>query len=109
MINPTMRDVVDSVSKKAAESMETEISKQLGELVDKNILMIERTEPIITIDDSNVLRVSQKVRLHLRDREYIEQLRGKIETMEDKITWLEGRLASIQDAAKNIIGELEDL
>lgn len=58
---------------------ETLVLSQLGELVTRGLLVIEKTQPVLTQEPGPGcnLKVSQAVRLVLKDREYIEKLEGE--------------------------------
>lgn len=108
-INSTMRDISAEVSRKSAESMEKMIEEQLGILISEGILVVERTEPIITIDDKNILKVEHKARLLLKDHEYIQKLHDKIAVLEDNVRYWKDVALRMRGAAKAVLSEdLED-
>lgn len=107
MITSTIRDVTEEVAKKSAEAMENVILEQLGILVSEGILVIERREPIITVNSKNIFKVEHKVRLHLKDKEYVQGLQIKIDDLEYKIKHLEEKLESLGNAARVIVEELD--
>ncbi len=56
---------------------ENMILEQLSDLVKKGLLVVEETQPVITIDSENNLKVSQSCRLALKDKEYISNLESE--------------------------------
>lgn len=63
------------IAEQTARATENEIMKQLNELISRGLLDIEMTGPLLTKDMlTNEIRVSQSVKLHLRDKAYIERL-----------------------------------
>lgn len=105
IINSTMRDVVDQVAKLSQEAMEKMLIDQLGILVSEGLLVIERHEPMITIDVNNNLKVEHKARLHLKDKEYIQQLKEENITLQEKVEYLTDLVQLMRKAAKDILAE----
>tara|TARA_R110001606_G_scaffold340750_1_gene489027 strand:- start:2542 stop:2859 length:318 start_codon:yes stop_codon:yes gene_type:complete len=97
-IDPTGQMVQDLV-KKAAKHKESLILEQLNELISRDLLVVEETEMmLIRHQGSNEIEMSQKVRLVLKDQEYIESLESKIADLEDKVTGFEQRFEDMKFA-----------
>jgi fructose-1,6-bisphosphatase/inositol monophosphatase family enzyme len=97
-IDPTGQMVQDLV-KKAAKHKESLILDQLNELISRDLLVIEETEMMLMrSQDSNEISMSQKVRLVLKDQEYIESLESKIADLEDKVATFEQRFEDMKFA-----------
>jgi hypothetical protein len=95
-IDPTGQMVQDLV-KKAAKHKELLILEQLNELISRDLLVVEETEMmLVRYQDSNDIGMSQKVRLVLKDQEYIESLESKIADLEDKVTGFEQRFEDMK-------------
>ena len=82
-------EILEDLSKHREEI----ILEQLNELISRNLLVIELTQMTLTQDyESDKLKVSQGVRLVLKDQEYIEklekensELKLKLETIRDSL------------------------
>tara|TARA_R110000851_G_scaffold261755_2_gene414288 strand:+ start:209 stop:526 length:318 start_codon:yes stop_codon:yes gene_type:complete len=95
-IDPTGQMVQDLV-KKAAKHKELLILEQLNELISRDLLVVEETQMmLVRHQDSNDIGMSQKVRLVLKDQEYIESLESKIADLEDKVTGFEQRFEDMK-------------
>lgn len=67
--------VVESVLRDLAYQKDQIIVDQLGDLLEKGLLVIESTQPVLVQEqDKNKLTLKQSVRLVLKDKEYIERL-----------------------------------
>jgi len=66
-----MEDVIPEIERQK----EALLLEQLNELVKRNLLVIEQTQPILVRDEcSDGVVLRQSVRLVLKDQEYIQQL-----------------------------------
>lgn len=85
------------IIKDLAAQQERIILEQLDGLVEKGLLVIEQAQPVLIKNShSNKIEVSQKIRLALRDKEYIERL-------EKENAELKRRLEMIERAFHNCI------
>ncbi len=76
MLNQSMTDqfIFDCV-RNVAEQQKAIILAQLSDLVKRGLLVVESTEPVLIKDyNSDEIRLSQSIRLTLKDKEYIEKL-----------------------------------
>lgn len=77
------------------EKEESVLLSQLSELISRNILIIEKTEPVIVKDDDpnfpNRLHIKQSIRLVSREMEYIRKLESQIKRLEDELQELKER------------------
>jgi len=70
-IKSLMEDVIPEIERQK----EALLLEQLNELVKRNLLVIEQTQPILVRDEcSDGVVLRQSVRLVLKDQEYIQQL-----------------------------------
>jgi len=83
----SMQEAVEILSKDLAEQTNKILLNQLGDLVDKKILVWERGVNVITMDErTNKLTMSQAGRLVLKDKEYISKLESKLAAATDALT-----------------------
>lgn len=91
---------IEGLIQSIVRQQEAYIAEQLGELIQKGLLVIESTKPILTQEfSSNKIHVSQAIRLVLKDKEYIEalesenkQLKSRLEQISNAIQGIEGRV-----------------
>jgi len=70
-----MQNLIKETATKMAEQKEKMLLEQLSELLDRGLLVIEQTQPVLVHEShTNELRMEQSVRLVLRDQEYVEKL-----------------------------------
>lgn len=80
LASASMNDILHKTAKQASELKEAIILEQLSELINRGLLIIEETQPLLTInrrceDKHGVeLKMSQGIRLVLKDQEHIEKL-----------------------------------
>lgn len=97
-IDPTGQ-MVQELVRKSAKHKESLILEQINELISRDLLVVEETEMmLIRHQDSNEIEMSQKVRLVLKDQEYIESLESKIADLEDKVAGFKQRFEDISKA-----------
>lgn len=86
MMNVTINSLVDDPVRSAIKSIgvqnERLILEQLEDLVKRDLLVIEQTEPVLTTTMEGEFRIDQKVRIFLKDQQYIEKLEARIKTLE---------------------------
>lgn len=71
----SMEDFLHKTMQRLMKSQENLLMEQLKELVDRDLLVIETTTPVIVRDvDSDQFSLKQMVRFKLKDQEYIEKL-----------------------------------
>jgi hypothetical protein len=62
------------------------ILESLNELVSRGLLEVQETEPVLVQDCvTDTIRLSQKVKLVLKDQEYIEKLEKRNKELEDAL------------------------
>ena len=68
-------EMLNNAVNEIARQKDNQILEQLNDFISRGLLVVVQTQPIITRDyDSPIIKISQMVRLELRDREYMEQL-----------------------------------
>ncbi len=84
----TARDMMDDLLKK----QEQYLLDQLSELVNRGIIVIERTQPVLTSyelpNGNRKITMGQAVRLVPKEKEYIEKLERRIESLKQTIAEL---------------------
>lgn len=65
------------------------ILEQLDDLIKRNILIIEQTQPVLIQDfQTNKVKISQAIKLTVKDIDYIKQLEKENKELKDKLTQL---------------------
>lgn len=94
MVFTSMQDAIRELSEKNLIAKETEILKQLNELISRGLLVIEETSPVLVRDESSsTIRMSQSIRILLRDQEYIEKLESELAQAKETIAKIQEALA----------------
>ena len=87
-INSTT-DYTNTLIKNVLKQQEQIILEQLGELIDRKLLVLESTQPVLTTHyepgGKTVLKLDQACRLVLKDQEYIEKLEKENAELKDII------------------------
>lgn len=82
--NENAEMIVKEISRDIQEQTEALILEQLNDLVSRGLLVIESSQPILVRDMSNnKIKISQSVRLTLKDKEYIETLEVENRRLKD--------------------------
>lgn len=77
-------ELLSDVSKMVSQETENKILKQLSWFIERNLLVIHSSQPVLTYDEfSRELKVSQQVELVLKDKEYVEKLEKENSEMKD--------------------------
>lgn len=77
----TDRRLMDAASD-FAKKKESIILEQLGDLIKQGLLVIVETQPVITFDYvTGSLKMDGAIKLHLRDKERMEEMRLEIESL----------------------------
>jgi len=84
--NKMLQEVITDIAKQ----QENLILEQLGELITRGLLVVEKTEPVLTGGwerdrDKYTVKLEQKIRLVLKDQEYIEKLEAENAEYKDLI------------------------
>jgi len=73
------------IAREVAKQTEAEILTQLNDLVSRGLLILERTEPVLVEEDNHKFTVRMKVKLTLKDKEYIEKLETENKELRKKL------------------------
>jgi hypothetical protein len=71
------------------KQIESLILGQLKEFIDRNLLVIERSDPIIVEDNKGNLEVKTFLKFHLKDQDYIRQLEAENKELRERIESIE--------------------
>lgn len=70
-----IQDVVKELSRDLQQQTENLLLEQLGDLINRGLLVVETTQPILVHDHySNKVEIKQAVKLTFKDKEYIQKL-----------------------------------
>lgn len=75
----TSHNMALDLVKKMSKEQDNQILKQLNEFISRGLIEVEITNPTFVMDyDSSELKVSQSVRLVLKDQAYVESLEKQL-------------------------------
>lgn len=96
IFNPAFsaQDFIDSVYKDLWSQKEKLLLAQLSDLVSRNILIIEETQPVL-VNENDGVKISQAVKLTVKDIE-------KIKSLEQEVEHLKSQLALCVDILEHI-------
>jgi hypothetical protein len=82
----SMTEELGKLAYQMNQQKETYILSQLNELISRGLLVIHQTEPTLTREEnSNQIKVSQQIRLVLKDQEYVEKLEAEIAQLRSQL------------------------
>lgn len=92
-----MNSIVKELAHDIHAATEKEILDQLNDFVSRGLIVIEMTQPVLVQDwNSHVIKVSQKVKLTLKDKEYIEKLEKENQEMKDLLEAIKHALPGVK-------------
>lgn len=75
---------IQNTIKEICKQKESLILESLNELVSRGLLVLHETEPVLVQDyDTHTIKLLQKVKLVLKDQEYIESLEKKLKEQQE--------------------------
>lgn len=80
-------------SEKMMVAKEGELQRQLSELVKRGILIIEEEHPALVQKKDGEIEISTKIRLTVKDMEYIKKLETKLSIAERRIAEIDQYVA----------------
>lgn len=103
MIN---HNLINEVLKEVAQKEQEIILDQLGELISRGLLVVEREQPVLVqSSDSARPEIRMAIRLKLKDQEYIEKLENQLKAVQailQQTVTLDQKLKELQDEFKSI-------
>ncbi len=81
----SLQDELSRYSEKMLIAKEGELQRQLSELVKRGILIIEEEQPSLVRKQDGEIEVCTKIRLTVKDMEYIKSLESKLSIAERRI------------------------
>lgn len=101
LLSKSAAQISQDVAKLSAEHTESLILEQLTELTKRGLLVIEETQPMLSMiniladQDAYELRITRGIRLVLKDQEYVESLEKKIVDLEAQVKTLDDNMFNI--------------
>lgn len=98
-----LHQVVRKTFEEASKQTENTLLGQLNELIKRDLLVIEETEPLLirsfhSQDTPSVeIRMERGIRLVLKNQEYVEALEKQNESLKEQLSALELRLSKVRD------------
>lgn len=81
----SMSDVINDLNKQSQNI----ILEQLDDLIKRNILVIEQTQPVLIQDfDTHKIKINQAIKLTVKDIDYIKQLEKENQELKNKLMQL---------------------
>ena len=91
-LNSAVTKLVNSMAKQS----EAILMDKLNDLVKRNLLVIESTQPVFVKDEySQTIKVQQAVRLVLKDMEYIKQLETENQQLKEQLQNIKEALGKV--------------
>lgn len=101
MIN-SVEETVNAVAKELWSSEEACLTKQLADMVSRNLLVVERQNPVVVLDPmTDEIRIRTAVRLTLKDKEYIERLETENKELLERLEHLNLAFKDIMTSRKD--------
>lgn len=100
-------DELNRAMAQITEKRESYLLEQLGELVTKGLILIESTEPVLVESDGK-FEIRSAVRLVLRDREIIEEMRTERDEWKQRAEKLFKALQREEHRCGRLDGPLKD-
>ncbi|HRT83956.1 MAG TPA: hypothetical protein P5523_04895 [Bacteroidales bacterium] len=89
--------------REVAEQTESLLLEQLSDLLSRGLLVVEKTEPVLTQDHSTgKVQIHQKINLTLRDKEYIEKLEKENAVLQYRLDCIESALRGNKDDGEEV-------
>lgn len=85
-VTESLSEIMQDINKQN----EALILESLGDLITKGLLVVEQTQPVLVgnhsiNEDKYIVRLEQKIRLVLKDKEYIQKLEEENKKLREKI------------------------
>jgi hypothetical protein len=91
----TVESLLSKVSVDLAKQQDSIIMAELNELVSRGLLVVEQTQPVIVkARDSDTLELRQKMRLVLKDQEYIQALEAQNKQLKEQLEGIKSYIFS---------------
>lgn len=89
-------NLAQELIKQSAKKQEEYILSQLNEFISRGLIVVERTQVTFIRDEmSNEIKISQGIRLVLKDQEYIEKLEKENKELKNLISVVKLSLGAI--------------
>lgn len=86
----SLNDMASALHNEMLKNEENELLLQLNEFISRGAIVIEKTQPVLIQDlYSNTIKISSKIRLVLKDQEYIETLEKENNELKEKLSKIE--------------------
>lgn len=83
---------LDELTKELCSQQQNILLVQLNDLVSRDLLVIEQTQPILIQDIEGKIRIEQSIKLSLKEMDYIKKLEDELGEAKKKIEYYEGIL-----------------
>ncbi len=88
-------DLLKTVSKNTEDIM----LEQLEDMLKRGVLVVEKSEPVLIQDaQTQKVTVQQKIKLTLKDKEYIERLEGEVRTLTYRLDCIKSAFYGNEDS-----------
>lgn len=89
----SMGQMMNEVAKEISQQKENLLLEQLNDLVSRDLIVIEQTQPVLVQDsDSNKLIFRQAIKLTLKDKEYILKLEEENKQLKETLDIIKEKL-----------------
>lgn len=80
-----LNNLSENLANMAVEKSNEMILSQLNELIGQNILIIEKTSPVLIDDGFGKIDMKFSVKVKLKDQELIDELKDRHDKLEDQV------------------------
>jgi hypothetical protein len=108
LLTKSAAQITEKVAETAARQTEQIILQQLNELVSRGLIVIEETQPMLSMvlmcaeQDAYELRITRGVRLLLKDQEYIEKLEKQVEDLTNRLLEVNAHMDEVNERLQKI-------